>query len=271
MKVDINLKNLKVKFLNIMDLGVEEEEVMFLDDLFLKTLFMNDMGFEDGHRTEYMIKQMIAAAPEAINMIDSAYKLDLINSWDYYIEDIINEDNVSVKNYFEEYTSKGALNINDKDIFKIILELNKNSNIDSEDRDYVYLALLAMMKYGAVYNVFNSNIKKIIEDLIEHSKYIVEEQLDEDIDNEAMKVEDLKPGDIVIFKRYCEILKKEDYQDGNVIKVYPEDKRVDILWLEGYKSMLDSVNFNNVIAKHDKDGAYMKFGVYSGKSILLKS
>jgi hypothetical protein len=43
-----------------------------------------------------------------------------------------------------------------------------------------------------------------------------------------LKHEDLKSNDIVIFKRYCDILKEEDYQDGNVIAVYPEYRQVDI-------------------------------------------
>ncbi|NFH01317.1 hypothetical protein FC831_13700 [Clostridium botulinum] len=84
-----------------------------------------------------------------------------------------------------------------------------------------------------------------------------------------MKHEDLKSGDIVIFKRYSDTLEEETFQDGNVIGVYPEIKEVDIVWLEGYKSKSDSVKYEKVIAKYDKNGKHMKFGIYSGNSVLL--
>lgn len=86
-----------------------------------------------------------------------------------------------------------------------------------------------------------------------------------------MKHEDLKSNDIVIFKRYCDILEEEDFQDGNVIAVYPEHGEVDICWLEGFKSRTDSVKYEKVIAKYDTNGEHMRFGAYSGKSILLDS
>lgn len=86
-----------------------------------------------------------------------------------------------------------------------------------------------------------------------------------------MKHEDLISSDIVIFKRYCDILEKEDFQDGYVIAVYPEHSEVDICWLEGYKSRTDSVKYEKVIAKADTNGELMTFGAYSGKSILLNS
>lgn len=86
-----------------------------------------------------------------------------------------------------------------------------------------------------------------------------------------MKCEELKSNDIVIFKRYCDILEREDFQDGNIIAVYPEREEVDICWLEGYKSRTDSVKYEKVIAKFDINGKPMKFGIYSGKSILLNS
>ena len=84
-----------------------------------------------------------------------------------------------------------------------------------------------------------------------------------------MKHEELNSNDIVIFKRYCDILEKEDFQDGNVIAVYPERREIGICWLEGYKSRTDSIEYEKVIAKYDTNGKPMKFGVYSGTSILL--
>lgn len=84
-----------------------------------------------------------------------------------------------------------------------------------------------------------------------------------------MKHEDLKEDDIVIFKRYCDILDKEDYQDGSVVAVHPERKEVSICWLEGYSSRSDFVKYDKVIAKYDKNGENMTFGAYRGNSILL--
>lgn len=84
-----------------------------------------------------------------------------------------------------------------------------------------------------------------------------------------MKHEDLKEDDIVMFKRYDNLLDREDYQDGNVIAIYPECKEVDVCWLEGYQSRCDSVKYDKVIAKYDKDGEYMTFGNYKGNSVLL--
>lgn len=86
-----------------------------------------------------------------------------------------------------------------------------------------------------------------------------------------MKHEELKREDIVIFKRYNDILEKEDFQDGYVIGIYPESKQVDICWLEGYKSRTDSVEYNKVIAKYDANGEEMKFGLYTGNSVLLEN
>lgn len=85
-----------------------------------------------------------------------------------------------------------------------------------------------------------------------------------------MKHEDLKQNDIVIFKRYCDILEREDYQDGNVVAINPERKEVDICWLEGYSSRVDSIKYDKVIAKYNKEGEYMTFGAYKGNSILLE-
>lgn len=85
-----------------------------------------------------------------------------------------------------------------------------------------------------------------------------------------MKHEELKQNDIVIFKRYCDILEREDFQDGSVIAVYSDINKIAISWLEGYKSRVDEVEYEKVIAKYDVNGKHMKFGVYSGNSILLE-
>lgn len=86
-----------------------------------------------------------------------------------------------------------------------------------------------------------------------------------------MKHEQLKSGDIVVFKRYCDIYNEEVFQDGIVIGVYPKLKEIDISWLEGYKSRNDSVKYEKVIAKGDENGQHMRFNNIVGKSILLSN
>lgn len=85
-----------------------------------------------------------------------------------------------------------------------------------------------------------------------------------------MKHKEIKQDDIVLFKRHCNILNRETYQDGNVIFIDDERKLVSICWLEGYKSRNDDVPYEKVIAKYDPNGKYMEFENYSGTSILLE-
>ena len=85
-----------------------------------------------------------------------------------------------------------------------------------------------------------------------------------------MKHSNLNQGDIVIFRRYCDILERENYQDGSVIAVDLERQTVTISWLEGYKSRVDDVEFSKVVAKPSHDGDSMKLGVFSGKFFLLE-
>lgn len=87
-----------------------------------------------------------------------------------------------------------------------------------------------------------------------------------------MKHEELKQGDIVIFKirLFPDLQEEEDFHDGNVIAVYPEMKKVCICYLEGYKSRSDEFPYEKVVAKYDENGERMKFGCLSGPSVLLE-
>lgn len=85
-----------------------------------------------------------------------------------------------------------------------------------------------------------------------------------------MKHTQLKQEDLVIFLIKDDLSKEEVYEQGSVIKVYSHNKSIDILWLEGYRSRVDNVPFNKVIAKYDKNGEQMKFDVFSGPSVLLE-
>ena len=86
-----------------------------------------------------------------------------------------------------------------------------------------------------------------------------------------MKHSELKKGDIIIFKIYDNIKEKDDYQDGTIINVIPENKELDICWLDGYHSRVDTIKYDKAIAKHDANGICMKFGSLRGNSVLLEN
>ncbi|MGL6184844.1 MAG: hypothetical protein ACRC1T_05635 [Clostridium chrysemydis] len=87
-----------------------------------------------------------------------------------------------------------------------------------------------------------------------------------------MKHIDLKENDLVLFKTYSDILKRNCVEVGNVIYVREDNKTVAISWLEGYQPRTDDVEFDKVIAKIDKDnGKYEKIDNIRGYFIMLES
>jgi len=84
-----------------------------------------------------------------------------------------------------------------------------------------------------------------------------------------MKHEQLKNGDIVIFKIHSDEMEEDIFQDGNVLDVYADRKEISIIYLEGYKSRNDNIPYDKVIAKFDLNGKYMTFGNLSGTSVLI--
>lgn len=85
-----------------------------------------------------------------------------------------------------------------------------------------------------------------------------------------MNVKDLKENDQVVFKVYSDIFEKKIYETGTVVSVNQDSHAVDVCWLEGYKNRNDMVDYEDMVAKYDKDGEYMKFGNISGPSVLLE-
>ncbi|MBO3398522.1 hypothetical protein JJB71_13335 [Clostridium perfringens] len=87
-----------------------------------------------------------------------------------------------------------------------------------------------------------------------------------------MKHIDLKENDLVLFKTYSDILKRETSEVGNVIYVREDNKIVAISWLDGYQSRIDDIEFDKVIAKIDKDeGEYGEIDNISGYFVMLES
>ncbi len=83
---------------------------------------------------------------------------------------------------------------------------------------------------------------------------------------------ELKENDLVLFKTYSDILKRDCAEVGNVIYVRQDNKTVTISWLDGYQSRSEDIKFNKVIAKIDKDkGEYSKIDNIRGYFVMLKS
>lgn len=86
-----------------------------------------------------------------------------------------------------------------------------------------------------------------------------------------MKHMDLKENDLVLFKTYSDILKRDRAEVGNAIYVREDNKTVAISWLDGYQSRTDDIEFDKVIAKIDKDnGKYGKIDNIRGYFIMLE-
>lgn len=86
-----------------------------------------------------------------------------------------------------------------------------------------------------------------------------------------MKHIDLKENDLVLFKTYSDILKRETSEVGNVIYVREDNETVAISWLDGYQSRVDDIEFDKVIAKIDKDeGEYGEIEDIRGYFIMLE-
>ena len=85
------------------------------------------------------------------------------------------------------------------------------------------------------------------------------------------KCSELKKMEQVVFRvdPYYQGNKKVFF--GNVIGVYPERKRVGVIYLEGYKSRNDFIPYEDMLAVYDEDGEMMSFDRVSGLSALLKA
>lgn len=86
-----------------------------------------------------------------------------------------------------------------------------------------------------------------------------------------MKYIDLKENDLVLFKTYSDILKRDYAEVGNVIYIREDNKTIAISWLDGYQSRVDDIEFDKVIAKIDKDnGEYGEIDCIRGYFIMLE-
>lgn len=82
---------------------------------------------------------------------------------------------------------------------------------------------------------------------------------------------ELKENDLVLFKTYSDILKRDCAEVGNVIYIREDNKTVAISWLDGYQSRSEDIKFNKIIAKIDKDnGRYDKIDNIRGYFIMLE-
>lgn len=94
--------------------------------------------------------------------------------------------------------------------------------------------------------------------------------LGEDKQDFDMNVKDLKENDQVVFMVYSDLFKKKIYETGTVVFVNQDARAISVCWLDGYKNRNDMVDYEDMVAKYDKDGEYMRFGNISGPSVLLE-
>ena len=81
-------------------------------------------------------------------------------------------------------------------------------------------------------------------------------------------VEDLKIGDLVIFRTYYQAGGEVFITDGRVLDIYDED--VSITYFYGYRCVTDTVSKNELIALYDEvNGVNMTILNISGPSIIL--
>lgn len=79
----------------------------------------------------------------------------------------------------------------------------------------------------------------------------------------------LQNNEQVVFNTYCDIYKKKIPMVGSVTGVNKNTRKVCISWLEGYKSRLDFIPFEDMLAVYNPNGTMMSFMNISGKSDLL--
>lgn len=85
-----------------------------------------------------------------------------------------------------------------------------------------------------------------------------------------MKHSELKQNDLVLFYIYSDILKRNYAEIGTVIYVREDSKEVMISWLCGYRTMVDDVPFDKVIATIDDNEEYKEIDGIKGKFKLLQ-
>lgn len=154
---------LKVRYLDLMADKDSEDMTVPLDELFLIALSMNNMGFGEGFETEYIIDKMIEANADVVNVIDTAYKLDLIEAWDYDIIDILDDTNKSVKDTLDRTLNKDVLRIDEENQFEIFKALYlKLDEIGSETFEIALLCLLGVIKHDNVYSALKKDMQNLI-------------------------------------------------------------------------------------------------------------
>ena len=83
------------------------------------------------------------------------------------------------------------------------------------------------------------------------------------------KCSSLKQNEAVVFMIHSDIYNKKIPETGSVIYVLPEQKKVCICYLNGYKSESDFIPFEDMLAVANPNGEVMKFRNISGPSDTL--
>lgn len=85
----------------------------------------------------------------------------------------------------------------------------------------------------------------------------------------SLKCSDLTENSEVVFNIYSDIHKEKRPETGNVLGVNKNNRTVCVCWLEGYKSRMNFIPYEDMLAVADENGEMMRFDNISGKSIKL--
>lgn len=133
------LENLIVQYVDEMD-SIDVIRECTMNQLFSVALSMNNMGYYEGYKVEYLINNMIGLYSATIDIIEDSYKVHLIEAWDYDIKDIF------------KYKDK------ENDSTSSVFEYIKNEQRTKKEYTNNELITLQELYIKEIYNIFESNI-----------------------------------------------------------------------------------------------------------------
>lgn len=83
------------------------------------------------------------------------------------------------------------------------------------------------------------------------------------------KCSDLEIGNHVVFKCDPYFEGKISYYEGNVICNSASSKKICVCFLSGYKSLTETIPYEDIVAVSDPNGEYHEFPGISGRGVLL--
>lgn len=157
--------NIKVQYKDLMADKDTEYMTVTLDELFLTVLSTNKEMFDDSYVTQDIVNRMLEMEPGIIDLISTQYKLELIESWDYEIADILDQNNESIKETINREIENKLLIITNNNQFEVLKSLKKKENsMNKELFDKILLCFLGVGRYNGVVRALNDFAYMIIRD-----------------------------------------------------------------------------------------------------------